>query len=69
MEPNSVLYESDGRIATLTLNRPENRNSMTPDVMARFRACVARARADRELRCVVITGRGASFCAGAAWPG
>jgi enoyl-CoA hydratase/carnithine racemase len=65
MDDTSVLYESDGRIATLTLNRPENRNSMTPDVMARFRACVARARAERELRCLVITGRGASFCAGA----
>jgi enoyl-CoA hydratase/carnithine racemase len=65
MDDTSVLYESDGRIATLTLNRPENRNSMTPDVMARFRACVARARAERELRCLVITGRGSSFCAGA----
>jgi enoyl-CoA hydratase/carnithine racemase len=61
----SVLYESDGRIATLTLNRPENRNSMTPDVMQRFRDCVARARAESGLRCVVITGRGSSFCAGA----
>lgn len=61
----SVLYESDGRIATITLNRPENRNSMTPDVMERFRACVARARAEAGLRCVVITGSGRSFCAGA----
>jgi enoyl-CoA hydratase/carnithine racemase len=69
MDQNSVLYESDGRIATLTLNRPENRNSMTPDVMARFRACVAEARAERELRCLVITGRGGSFCAGADFRG
>lgn len=65
MTDDSVLYESDGRIATLTLNRPENRNSMTPDVMERFRACVARARGEAGLRCVVITGRGGSFCAGA----
>lgn len=65
MEQDSVLYESDGRIATVTLNRPENRNSMTPDVMARFRACIARARAERGLRCLVVTGRGSSFCAGA----
>jgi enoyl-CoA hydratase/carnithine racemase len=61
----SVRYESDGRIATITLNRPENRNSMTPEVMERFRACVARARAEAGLRCVVITGTGGSFCAGA----
>jgi len=61
----SVLYASDGRIATITLNRPENRNSMTPDVMERFRACVARARAEAGLRCLVITGSGSTFCAGA----
>jgi enoyl-CoA hydratase/carnithine racemase len=61
----SVLYESDGRIATVTLNRPENRNSMTPDVMQRFRAGIARARSEPGLRCLVITGRGSSFCAGA----
>jgi len=60
-----VLYESDGRIATITLNRPENRNSMTPDVMNLFRERVAEARADRGLRVVVFTGRGKSFCAGA----
>jgi enoyl-CoA hydratase len=64
-DEESVLYESDGRIATLTLNRPENRNSMTPDVMERFRAGVARARGEAGLRCLVITGRGGSFCAGA----
>jgi enoyl-CoA hydratase/carnithine racemase len=69
VEQNSVLYESDGRIATVTLNRPENRNSMTPDVMRRFRACIAEARADAGLRCLVITGRGASFCAGADFRG
>ena len=60
-----VLYEAAEGIATITLNRPENRNSMTPDVMAAFRECVARAAADRALRAVVITGRGRSFCAGA----
>jgi enoyl-CoA hydratase/carnithine racemase len=60
-----VLYEVADAIATITLNRPENRNSMTPDVMAAFCEAVGRAAADRGLRCVVITGRGTSFCAGA----
>jgi enoyl-CoA hydratase len=60
-----VLYEVEGGIATITLNRPENRNSMTPDLMAAFRACVARGAADRSLRAVVLHGRGPSFCAGA----
>jgi enoyl-CoA hydratase/carnithine racemase len=66
---DSVLYESAGGIATITLNRPENRNSMTPDVMARFRDCIAQARTEAGLRCVIVTGRGASFCAGADFKG
>jgi enoyl-CoA hydratase/carnithine racemase len=60
-----VLFEAEGGVATITLNRPENRNSMTREVLAAFRDCVARARGDRELRAVVITGRGRSFCGGA----
>jgi enoyl-CoA hydratase/carnithine racemase len=64
-----VLYDVGDGIATITLNRPENRNSMTPDLMAGFRECVARAAADHALRAVVITGRGASFCAGADFRG
>jgi len=64
-----VLYAVADGIATITLNRPQNRNSMTPDVMAGFRDAVAQAAVDRSLRCVVITGRGASFCAGADFRG
>jgi enoyl-CoA hydratase/carnithine racemase len=60
-----VLYEVADAIARITLNRPENRNSMTPEVMTAFRDAVARAAGDGSLRCVVFTGRGASFCAGA----
>jgi enoyl-CoA hydratase/carnithine racemase len=69
MSDAPVLYDVADAIATITLNRPENRNSMTPDVMAAFRDAVARAAADRSLRCVVVTGRGASFCAGADFRG
>ena len=65
MSEPAVLYESKDYIATITLNRPENRNSMTDDVLEGLRAAVARAKEDPELRCVIITGRGKSFCAGA----
>lgn len=64
-----VLYDSQDHIATITINRPENRNSMTADVMEGFRDCVREAAADRSLRAVVITGRGKSFCAGADFRG
>jgi enoyl-CoA hydratase len=61
----AVLYDVADHVATLTLNRSENRNSMTPDLLAGLAEGVARARADREVRCVIVTGRGRSFCAGA----
>jgi enoyl-CoA hydratase/carnithine racemase len=64
-EEPAVLYASDGRIATLTLNRPENRNSMTPDLLEAFAQSVRRAREERSLRAVILTGSGRSFCAGA----
>ena len=65
MSEPAVLYEVAGGIGEITLNRPENRNAMTPDVLAGLAAAVARARSDSGLRCVVVTGRGKSFCAGA----
>jgi enoyl-CoA hydratase/carnithine racemase len=65
MSEAPVLYATRDYVATITLNRPENRNSMTPDVLEGFREAIARAREDCELRAVVITGSGKSFCAGA----
>jgi enoyl-CoA hydratase/carnithine racemase len=65
MADEAVLYEVAAGIATITLNRPENRNSMTPDVLAAFRASIGKAKADRSLRAVIVTGKGQSFCAGA----
>jgi enoyl-CoA hydratase len=65
MSEAAVLYEVTDGVAEITLNRPENRNSMTPDVLAGLADAVARAKADPELRCAIVTGRGKSFCAGA----
>ena len=75
MDP-AVLLDVEDRIATLTLNRPENRNSMTPDVLGALAAAIAEVRADTDVRCLIVTGKGKSFCAGAdfksaggAWEG
>ena len=65
MSEPAVLYEEKDHVATVTLNRPENRNSMTEDVLEGLRSAVGRVREDTELRCVIVTGRGKSFCAGA----
>lgn len=65
MASDAVLYESDGKVATITLNRPDNRNSMTADVLSGFMECIRRVREDDSVRAVIIAGRGSSFCAGA----
>jgi len=65
MSEPAVLYEIRDGVAEITLNRPDNRNSMTPDVLEGLRESVDRVRRDADIRCVIITGKGKSFCAGA----
>jgi enoyl-CoA hydratase/carnithine racemase len=65
MSDPAVLYESKDHVAEITLNRPENRNSMTNDVLEGLAGAIAQARRDPDLRCVIVTGKGKSFCAGA----
>ena len=65
MTEPAVLSGSERHVTTITLNRPDNRNSMTPDLLEALAEAVSRARADEDLRCLVVTGRGSSFCAGA----
>lgn len=61
----AVIYRRDGDIGVITLNRPDNRNSMTPELLDAFAAASEAARADSDTRCVVITGTGNCFSAGA----
>ncbi len=63
---NEVLYENVAGVARVTINRPERRNAMSFGVMDGLRDAIARARADDEVRVVVLTGAGdKAFCAGA----
>lgn len=61
----AVRYHATDAIGVITLARPDNRNSMTPELLDAFSAACAAARADPGVRCVVITGTGTSFSAGA----
>lgn len=65
MPEPAVLYDVQDHVATFTLNRAENRNSMTEDILSGLEEATARARQDADVRAVLITGRGKSFCAGA----
>jgi enoyl-CoA hydratase len=59
-----VLYATDGPVATLTLNRPEQRNTVNPELIERFDAQIARAQADPDVRVIRLRGAGPSFCGG-----
>ena len=65
MSERAVLYEATERIGLITLNRPDQRNAMTPELLDSFCAAIDEALADREIRCLVITGKGRCFSAGA----
>jgi len=60
-----VLLRSDnGKVRTLTLNRPERSNAMNGELSARLAAEIAAAEADLDVWVVVLTGAGNSFCGG-----
>ena len=65
MGERAVLYEAADRIGLITLNRPDHRNAMTPELLDAFSEAIDEARADTDIRCVVITGKGKCFSAGA----
>lgn len=60
-----VLEGRDGPVATLTINRPERRNAINPEVVRALREGLAAAEADPGVRVLVLTGAGdRAFCAG-----
>ena len=70
--PSAAAASGDvrpGTVGVITLDRPDNRNSMTPELLSAFSEAVVAARADRDARCIIITGAGqgpgACFSAGA----
>ena len=60
----SILYETDGAVATITLNRPEARNAYTEAMVVELLAAIDDADADKSVRAVVLTGAGPAFSAG-----
>jgi enoyl-CoA hydratase len=60
----TVLYERDGRIARITLNRPDKLNAIIEEMPAQLRAAVARANDDDDVHVMVLAGAGRAFCSG-----
>ena len=59
-----VLFQHGGEIATLTLNRPDKRNALTPAMIEEMCDAMTRLRDDLAVRVVVVRGNGPAFCAG-----
>src|SRR5262245_44458128 len=60
----NIRLETESGVATLTLHRPDRLNSFTVAMHEEIQAALAQIRADRAVRCLVITGAGRGFCAG-----
>jgi enoyl-CoA hydratase len=61
---DTLTYETDGRVARLTLNRPERGNGIVPRMPAELAACVERANLDPAVHVIALAGNGTGFCGG-----
>lgn len=64
-DSQTVLYQVDGAVARITLNRPEKRNALNEALIADLKDALRQANDDAAVRVVVLTGAGAEFCSGA----
>ncbi len=64
MNYEQIIYTPDGNTAVITLNRPGRMNALTKVLEAELRHAVEHAGRDKEIRAIVLTGAGRSFCAG-----
>ena len=65
MAYSTILYEVEGSILTLTLNRPDKLNAFTRDMMHELINAFDKADEDDNVRAIIVTGAGRGFCAGA----
>jgi len=61
----TVLYDVDGVVARITLNRPEKRNALNEELIAGLKEALRRANDEEDVRVVIVSGAGDDFCSGA----
>ena len=64
MDADPVLYELRGPVAILTINRPDRRNALSQPLIKALAKSFERARVEVQVRSVILTGSGTTFCAG-----
>src|SRR5437764_8726692 len=60
----TLTYDVTGRVARITLNRPERGNGITFEMPAELAACVERANLDPRVHVIALAGNGKGFCGG-----
>ena len=65
MNYEQILYDKNGPILTLTLNRPDKLNAYTQQMQTELIAALDAADADDDIRAIIVTGAGRGYCAGA----
>ncbi|MCB0579589.1 MAG: enoyl-CoA hydratase/isomerase family protein, partial [Phaeodactylibacter sp.] len=61
---NTILFEPDGHVARITLNRPNVYNSFNREMALALQACLDQCRDDPQVRAIYLTGAGKAFSAG-----
>lgn len=64
MDFQSVFYENNDRVATVTLNRPEHLNAINTHMPGEIVTAVERTNEDDSVHIIVLTGAGRGFCSG-----
>lgn len=64
MSYETILYEKQNGVATITLNRPQALNAFTPKMNSELQEILKDADGDEGIRCLLLTGSGRAFCAG-----
>jgi enoyl-CoA hydratase len=64
MQYETLSFEKQGKIAILTLNKPETLNALTYKMKEEFGELIDQIRNDKEVRVLMLTGQGRSFCSG-----
>jgi len=59
-----IVYEKNGPVATITLNRPQTINALNPQMVAEMHQALDESDADAEVRAIILTGAGRGFSAG-----
>lgn len=62
--PPPVLVQQEGQVATVTINRPDRRNALDTATKVALRDAIEQVADDPDVRAVVLTGSGSSFCVG-----